>query len=176
MTAAANTAETWVRQHELPQLGLAVRSVKRAVAEGRFVSRREGRERLVKLSSLPREVQERYLERERAGADEWVRRLGRFPAETREAIRIEAARRGEDIGSPVTLDAYQRWRRFDSTALALGMDTVNRLFSNDNAILRMGRDLGMGLVNRLPGLRRGFIRQAAGLTGELPRLLAGQAI
>ena len=64
----------------------------------------------------------------------------------------------------------------DSTALALGMDGVNRLFSNDNPLLRLGRDLGMGLVNALPGLRRGFIRQAAGLQGELPRLLAGKPI
>jgi len=91
-------------------------------------------------------------------------------------VVIEAARRGEDIGSPVTLDAYQRWRRFDSTALALGMDTVNRLFSNDNPILRAGRDIGLGVVNALPGLRRRFIRQAAGLQGDLPRLLAGKAI
>ncbi|MEY4698328.1 MAG: hypothetical protein RIT14_2756 [Pseudomonadota bacterium] len=91
-------------------------------------------------------------------------------------VVIEAARRGEDIGSATVLDAYQRWRRFDSTALALGMDTVNRLFSNDNPLLRMGRDLGLGLVNRVPGLRRTFIRQAAGLNGDLPRLLAGKTI
>lgn len=91
-------------------------------------------------------------------------------------VIITAARRGEDIGSPTTLEAYQRWRRFDSTALALGMDTVNRLFSNDNPILRAGRDLGLGLVNALPGLRRRFIRQAAGLQGDLPRLLAGKPI
>ena len=89
---------------------------------------------------------------------------------------IEARRRGDDIGSPVTLDAYQRWRRFDSTTLALGMDTVNRLFSNNNPLLRAGRDLGLGLVNALPGLRRHFMRQAAGLSGDLPRLLAGQKI
>lgn len=91
-------------------------------------------------------------------------------------VVVEASRRGEDIGSPVTLDAYQRWRRFDSTALALGMDTVNRIFSNDNPILRAGRDLGLGLVNRIPALRRTFIRQAAGLNGDLPRLLAGKPI
>ncbi|MEH7828557.1 FAD-dependent monooxygenase [Gemmobacter denitrificans] len=91
-------------------------------------------------------------------------------------VVIEAARRGDDIGSPVTLDQYQRWRRFDSTALALGMDTVNRLFSNNNSLLRLGRDLGLGAVNALPGLRRGFMRQAAGLTGDLPKLLAGQSI
>lgn len=91
-------------------------------------------------------------------------------------VVIEAARRGEDFGAIDVLTRYQRWRRFDSTALALGMDAVNRLFSNDNQLLRAGRDLGLGLVNAVPGLRRGFMRQAAGLTGDLPRLLAGQAI
>lgn len=91
-------------------------------------------------------------------------------------VVIEAARRGEDIGSQTTLEGYQRWRRFDATTLALGMDTVNRLFSNDNPILRAGRDLGLGIVNAMPGLRRRFIRQAAGLQGDLPRLLAGKAI
>ena len=91
-------------------------------------------------------------------------------------VLIEAARRGEDLGAADVLERYQRWRRFDATALALGMDSVNRLFSNDNPLLRAGRDLGLGLVNAIPGLRRSFIRQAAGLTGDLPKLLAGQAI
>ena len=91
-------------------------------------------------------------------------------------VLIEAARRGEDIGAADVLDRYQRWRRFDTTALALATDSMNRLFSNDNPVLRAGRDLGMGIVNAIPGLRRGFIRQAAGLTGDLPKLLAGKAI
>lgn len=91
-------------------------------------------------------------------------------------VLILARRRGEEPGSPAALEDYQRWRRFDSTALALGMDTVNRLFSSDNPLLRLGRDLGMGVVNALPGLRRGFIRQAAGLTGELPKLLTGRQV
>jgi 2-octaprenyl-6-methoxyphenol hydroxylase len=91
-------------------------------------------------------------------------------------VLILARRRGEDVGASVALEEYQRWRRFDATALALGMDAVNRIFSTDNPILRLGRDLGMGVVSAVPGLRRGFMRQAAGLTGELPRLLAGRPI
>ncbi len=91
-------------------------------------------------------------------------------------VLILARRRGEEPGSPAALEEYQRWRRFDATALALGMDTVNRVFSTDNPILRLGRDLGMGIVNAVPGLRRGFMRQAAGLTGELPKLLTGRQI
>lgn len=91
-------------------------------------------------------------------------------------VLVEARRRGEDMGAPDVLERYQTWRRFDATALALGMDTVNRIFSNDNPILRAGRDLGLGLVGAIPALRRGFMRQAAGVTGDLPRLLAGQPI
>jgi len=91
-------------------------------------------------------------------------------------VLVNAARRGEDIGGVVTLTEYQRWRRFDSTTLALGMDAVTRLFSNNNPVLRLGRDLGLGVVGAFPGLRRRFIRQAAGLQGELPRLLQGRPV
>jgi len=85
---------------------------------------------------------------------------------------LETARnRGEDIGSETVLARYQRWRRFDTATLALATDTFNRLFSNDNPILRTARDIGMGLINAAPGLRRSFIREAAGLTGDLPRLM-----
>lgn len=86
---------------------------------------------------------------------------------------VEAARRGEDIGAPDVLRRYQQWRRFDVAALAMATDAFTRLFSNDNALLRLGRDLGMGLVNALPAARRSAIREAAGLTGDLPRLLRG---
>jgi len=91
-------------------------------------------------------------------------------------VITDAARRGEDIGRADVLDRYQLWRRFDATALAVATDGFNRLFSNDNSLLRIGRDLGLGVVGRLPGLRRGFMRQAAGLTGDVPRLLQGRAL
>lgn len=91
-------------------------------------------------------------------------------------VLVTALRRGEDIGSSLVLERYESWRRFDTTTMALGMDGINRLFSNDNPLLRGVRDLGLGIVNALPGLRRGFIRQAAGLNGPLPKLLTGQAL
>ena len=91
-------------------------------------------------------------------------------------VMIEAGRRGEDIGALDVLERYERWRRFDATLLALGTDGANRLFSNDNPVLRAGRDLGLGLVNAVPGLRRGLMRRAAGVAGDLPKLLAGQGI
>ena len=85
----------------------------------------------------------------------------------------DAHHRGEDIAAPDVLDRYAQWRRFDTASLAVATDTFNRLFSNDNPILRAGRDLGMGLVNAIPGLRRTAIREAAGLNGDLPDLMQG---
>ena len=86
-------------------------------------------------------------------------------------VLADAKARGEDIGSPAVLARYERWRRFDTATLAIATDTFNRLFSNDNPLVRAVRDAGMGLVNSAPGLRRAFIREAAGLTGDLPSLM-----
>lgn len=91
-------------------------------------------------------------------------------------VLTEARRRGEDIASSLVLDRYQQWRRFDTASLAAATDAFNRLFSNDNPLLRLGRDIGMGVVGAIPGLRQSFIREAAGLTGDLPRLLQGRPI
>ena len=87
-----------------------------------------------------------------------------------------AGRRGEDIGATLVLERYQEWRRFDTASLAMATDVFNRLFSNDNPLLRIGRDIGMGIVGSFPGLRRSFVREAAGLTGDLPKLLKGRPI
>jgi len=89
-------------------------------------------------------------------------------------VMTDAARRGEDPGAPGPLSRYQSWRRFDTASLAVATDGFNRLFSNDNPILRGLRDFGMGAVGAMPGLRRGFIREAAGLTGDLPDLMRGR--
>ncbi|PWK60029.1 FAD-dependent monooxygenase [Roseicyclus mahoneyensis] len=91
-------------------------------------------------------------------------------------VLADATRRGEDIAAADVLARYQSWRRFDTAALAMATDGVNRLFSNDNPALRLIRDIGMGAISAVPALRRGFMRQAAGLTGDLPRLLQGRAL
>jgi 2-octaprenyl-6-methoxyphenol hydroxylase len=89
---------------------------------------------------------------------------------------VDAARLGLDPGSPVTLERYQRWRRFDTMAMGAATDGLNRLFSNRSDALRLVRDVGLGLVDRLPALKDLFIREAAGLTGEVPKLLKGEAL
>jgi 2-octaprenyl-6-methoxyphenol hydroxylase len=91
-------------------------------------------------------------------------------------VLVDARRRGEDIGAATVLERYASWRKFDTTTLAMATDGFNNLFSNDNPLARLGRDIGMGIVNAVPSLRRGIMREAAGLTGDLPRLLKGRAL
>ncbi len=91
-------------------------------------------------------------------------------------VLVDARRRGENFGSIDVLERYQRWRRFDMVALAAATDGLNRLFSNDNPILRLGRDLGLAAVGKVPSLRRRLMLEAAGLTGDMPKLLRGLPI
>ena len=89
---------------------------------------------------------------------------------------VDAVRLGLDPGSASVLDRYQRWRRFDTMAMGVATDGLNRLFSNSSDVLRLARDVGLGLVDRLPVLKEFFIREAAGVTGEVPKLLRGEAL
>jgi len=91
-------------------------------------------------------------------------------------VLVEARRLGEDIGQLDVLRRYERWRRFDSSMSAAGMDALNRLFANDSWTLRMIRTLGLGMVDRLAPLKRAFVAEAAGTTGELPRLMRGERV
>ena len=91
-------------------------------------------------------------------------------------VIVDAARLGLDPGSIAVLERYQRWRRFDTMAMGIATDGLNRLFSNQSDVLRLVRDVGLGLVDRLPALKQVFIREAAGLVGDVPKLLRGEAL
>jgi 2-octaprenyl-6-methoxyphenol hydroxylase len=91
-------------------------------------------------------------------------------------VVVDAARLGLDPGAPDALEKYQRWRRFDTMAMGLATDGLNRVFSNRSDALRFARDIGLGVVDRLPGLKHLFTREAAGLLGEVPKLLRGEAL
>ena len=88
----------------------------------------------------------------------------------------EALRLGMDPGAREVLSAYERARRFDTLAMAAMTDGLNRLFSNDLLPVRLARDLGLGLVDRMPGLKRFFIGEASAVRGEQPRLMRGEAL
>ena len=102
--------------------------------------------------------------------------LGLKDAAALAQVLAEAMRLGEDIGSPVVLERYARWRRLDNIAVSLACDGFNRLFSNDFAPLRVARGAGMAVVNRIGPMRRFFMHEAGGALGDLPRLLRGEAL
>jgi 2-octaprenyl-6-methoxyphenol hydroxylase len=89
---------------------------------------------------------------------------------------VDAVRAGLDPGDAIVLERYQRWRRFDTMTMCVSTDGLNRLFTNPSDAVRLARDLGLGLVDRFPALKRLFIREAAGLTGEVPKLLRGESL
>ena len=91
-------------------------------------------------------------------------------------VVVDAARLGLDPGSAAVLERYQRWRRFDTVAMGIATDGLNRLFSNRSELLRAARDIGLGLVDRVPNLKRLFMREAAGLVGDVPKLLRGELL
>ena len=89
---------------------------------------------------------------------------------------IEADRLGQDFGTVDVLEWYQMWRRFDTVQMGVVTDVLNRLFSNDNGLLRAARDFGLGVVDRMPVMKKYFINQAAGEDQSAPRLLRGESI
>ncbi len=90
---------------------------------------------------------------------------------------VDADRLGLDIGQLNILERYQEWRRFDTFRMGVTTDVLNRMFSNDITPMRIARDFGLGLVDRMPGLKNFFIKQASSVGGAGdPKLLAGEPI
>ena len=91
-------------------------------------------------------------------------------------VLTDARRLGADPGDPMALEKYERWRRFDNTLMLAMTDMLNRLFSNDIAPLQLARDIGLATVNKMPPVKRLFMRHAMGTVGDLPRLMRGEAL
>jgi len=86
-------------------------------------------------------------------------------------VVVEAGGLGLDIGRLDVLQRYERWRRSDSALSAASFDGINRLFSNDAALLRSLREVGLGAVDRLQGLKNYFVGEAAGQAGDVPMMM-----
>ena len=88
-------------------------------------------------------------------------------------VVVDTVRLGLDPGASTALDRYQRWRRFDNLVMLAVTDGLNRLFSNDIGPVKLARDAGLAVVDRLPPIKRLFMSHAMGLVGDLPRLVRG---
>ena len=88
---------------------------------------------------------------------------------------MEAGSLGSDIGGAAVLEAYARWRRFDTFTTTAMMEGLNRLFANDNEALRLLRLMGLRLADRMGPLKQAIVGEASGMTGAVPRLMRGLA-
>ncbi len=102
--------------------------------------------------------------------------LGLFDSAALCQVLFDAAQNGEDIGAVNVLNRYQVWRRFDTCAMALATDGLNRLFSNDVPLVRGIRGLGLGAINALPFAKQGFARLGAGAGADVPRFMQGREL
>jgi 2-octaprenyl-6-methoxyphenol hydroxylase len=84
---------------------------------------------------------------------------------------VDGLKLGQDIGAPALLAHYEQWRRTDTLMMAGFTDLLNRLFSNNLKSVAAIRDLGIGIVDKIPPLKGFFARQAMGLGGKPPRIL-----
>lgn len=91
-------------------------------------------------------------------------------------VLVDAKKIGADLGSELLLERYVHWRRTDNNVLALGMDGLTRLFSNDNPVISLGRRLGIAAVEEMPAMKKFFMQHARGTIGKLPKLLTGEKI
>jgi 2-octaprenyl-6-methoxyphenol hydroxylase len=92
--------------------------------------------------------------------------LGLRDAIALSGLLIAAHRRGEDLGDAALLKRYERGRRLDHVSMLVATDGLDRLFSTDNALVRTVRDLGLGGVQRMPRLKRFFMRRAMGQAAD----------
>jgi 2-octaprenyl-6-methoxyphenol hydroxylase len=83
----------------------------------------------------------------------------------------EGARLGLEPGDAQLLARYERWRGLDSFMVALATDGLTRLFGVPGNTASAVRRLGMAGVERLPPLKRWFMDEARGMSGDLPELL-----
>ena len=88
-------------------------------------------------------------------------------------VLAEGARLGLDPGDAQTLARYERWRASDTLMVATATDVLTRLFGLPGKLPSAVRRLGMGGVQRLPTLKRWFMDEARGMSGDLPQLLRG---
>lgn len=99
--------------------------------------------------------------------------LGFLDAAQLADVLLAARERGENIADLTVLERYERARMGNNLAVMAAMEGFERLFHADALPLRWLRNTGMALFDRAPLLKSGVMRQAMGLSGELPSLARG---
>ncbi|WP_170866817.1 MULTISPECIES: 2-octaprenyl-3-methyl-6-methoxy-1,4-benzoquinol hydroxylase [Pseudomonas] len=96
--------------------------------------------------------------------------LGFLDAAVLAEVLLHAAGRGERLADVKVLSRYERRRMPHNLALMAAMEGFERLFQADPLPVRWLRNTGLKLVDRLPEAKALFVREALGLSGDLPDL------
>jgi 2-octaprenyl-6-methoxyphenol hydroxylase len=91
-------------------------------------------------------------------------------------VLTEAARTGQDLGSPAVLGRYSSWRRLDNMMVGAVTDGLHRLFGLEGKLPAAVRRFGLAGVERIGPLKKRFMAEARGETGKLPALLRGELV
>lgn len=102
--------------------------------------------------------------------------IGLLDAAALAQVLLEAANKGQDFSGLTVLQKYERLRRNENLRMMTVMDAFYRMFSNDILPLKVLRNLGLGIAERLRPAKLKVMRMAMGLEGNLPKLALGERI
>lgn len=77
---------------------------------------------------------------------------------------------GKAIGARQNLRGYERWRKTEAHKMIAGMEGFKRLYDGENPLKKLVRGIGMSMMNHAPLAKQAVIKQAMGLSGNLPEL------
>jgi 2-octaprenylphenol hydroxylase len=96
--------------------------------------------------------------------------LGFLDAAVLAEVLLHAAGRGERLAEERVLGRYERRRMPHNLAMMAAMEGFERLFQANPLPLRWLRNSGLKWVDGMPEAKALFVRQALGLSGDLPEL------
>ncbi|GAB4254937.1 MAG: 2-octaprenyl-3-methyl-6-methoxy-1,4-benzoquinol hydroxylase [Methylomicrobium sp.] len=102
--------------------------------------------------------------------------IGLLDAAALVEVIIEAARAGRDFAALMELRRYEKARRVDNLRMMTLMDVFYKVFSNDIAPVKLIRNIGLGLAERIGPAKKTVMKIAMGLDGNLPKLAKGEPI
>lgn len=102
--------------------------------------------------------------------------IGLLDAAALAEVLIDAHKHGKDIADMAVLKRYESMRRTENLKMMTVMDVFYQSFSNDNLPIKLIRNIGLGLAQRLTPVRNKVMKAAMGLEGRLPKLAKGESL
>jgi 2-octaprenyl-3-methyl-6-methoxy-1,4-benzoquinol hydroxylase len=102
--------------------------------------------------------------------------IGLLDAAALAEVLVEARLQGKNISDIAILKRYERVRRLENLKMMTVMDVFYQVFSNDVLPVRLLRNMGLGLAERVQPAKRKVMRSAMGLEGVLPKLARGVSL